>query len=132
MLNALVQYRASQKGRRITHTLGVGGVGIATIVDNVDIPKNSFFVSGRVFPVRIRHANLTFDDDRTLDIRSASLKFADKNVDSPLDLIMNTGDRCSFWNGPTLTDFQASRPAAEEKKEETEKKVREWMDKNSA
>ncbi|XP_062505950.1 allene oxide synthase-lipoxygenase protein-like isoform X2 [Corticium candelabrum] len=132
MLNALVQYKSYKKGRRLTHTLGVGGVGIATIVDNVDIPENAFFVSGRVFPVRIRHANLTFDDDRTLDVRSASLKFADKNVDSPLDLVMNTGDRCPFWNGPTVTDFQASRPAAEEKKEETEKKLREWMDKNSA
>ena len=97
---------------------------MAIIVDNPGIPDNSFFTPGRVFPVRIRHANLTYDDDRSLDVRAASLKFADHDVDSPLDLVMNTGDRCPFWNGPTVSDFIRSQKGPKEKEE--------WVFKNSA
>ena len=77
-----------------------------------------------MFQVRMRHANLSYDDDRTLDVRSSSIKFADNDVDSPLDLIMNTGDRCPFWNGPTVGDYRTSRLGPQE--------MEEWCFKNSA
>ena len=88
------------------------------------MPINGFFTSGRVFPVRIRHANLSYDDDRSLDIRGASLKFADDKLNSPLDLVMNTGDRCPFWNGPTVTDYRMSRKSQHD--------MEQWCFKNSA
>jgi arachidonate 5-lipoxygenase len=124
LLSAGIWYRAYSSGLRPTHTQGVGGLGVAIIVDNPNIPDNSFFQPGRIFPVRIRHANLTYDDDRSLDVRAASLKFADYDVDSPLDLVMNTGDRCPFWNVPTVFDFMKSRKGVQ--------KLEEWCFKNSA
>jgi hypothetical protein len=123
-LNSIVFLKGYREGRRVTHQLGVGGLGIARIVDNPEMPSNGFFIPERVFLVRIRHANLTNDDDRSLDVRSASLKFSDEDMNSPLDLIMNTGDRCPFWNGPSVTDYQASR--------KSERDMEEWCFKNSA
>jgi hypothetical protein len=68
----------------------------------------------------MRHANLTYDDDATLDIRGASIKFADSDNDSPLDILydcsfnlpslhalcrMNTGSISAFWNLKSFEDF---------------------------
>jgi hypothetical protein len=87
---------------RATHRYGVGAAGTARIVDDPKFPAHPFFKPGREFPVQIRHATVTFEDDATLDIRSGSLKFSDQPSDSPLDLIMNTGERVAFWNVPSF------------------------------
>ena len=60
---------------------------------------------GRKFPARLRHANLNFEDDATGDGRSFSIKFADSDNESPMDIVMNTGEANLFWNIPTFEDF---------------------------
>eukprot|EP00118_Oscarella_pearsei_P020634 m.224919 g.224919 ORF g.224919 m.224919 type:complete len:1044 (+) comp40007_c1_seq1:153-3284(+) len=117
-------YRALSGSRRLTHREGIGAIGTATVISNPKFPPNSFFEPDRVFPVRIRHANLSYDDDRTSDVRAASLKFADVEYGGPLDLAMNSGKSCPFWNGPTVTDFLKAKAG--------KKETQEWLDKNSA
>ena len=95
--------------RRATHTVAVGGLGIAKIVNNPKFPPNEFFKPGRQFPVRLRHANLTHMDDAMADARSFSIKFADSDSESPLDILMNNGEANIFWNAPSLEDFIAAR-----------------------
>lgn len=87
---------------RATHRNGVGARGTATIVPNPQFPPHPFFQAGRVFPVQIRHATVSFPDDATLDVRSGSLKFSHESDESPLDLVMNTGETIAFWNIPSF------------------------------
>lgn len=95
--------------RRPTHKLGVGGLGMATVVSAPQFPSNEFFKPGRSFPVRLRHGNLNLDDDAGSDVRGASLKFADNNDESPLDLVMNTGPVSVFWDIKSLDDLTKSK-----------------------
>ena len=107
---------AYNKGRRGTHIVATGGFGAAKIVDNPKYPPHEFFEPGRTFPVRIRHANLTYLDDATADGRSLSIKFADSDSESPFDLIMNTGEANIFWDIASFEDFTTSvlRSSSEE------------------
>ena len=93
---------ALRKKARTTHQYGVGGAGQLTIVENPDFPEHEFFQAGRTFPVNLRHGTVSFEDDAAMDIRSASIKFLDKQSETALDLIMNTGprtflDAINFW-----------------------------------
>lgn len=90
--------RALARRGRGTHTLGVAARGTAKVVDASPLPANGFFVPGRVFPVRIRHATALRTDEAERDFRSMAIKFADSGLDSPLDLIMNTGHVQGFWH----------------------------------
>lgn len=94
-----------KKFRRATHTVGTGGLGNAKIVNNPKFPAHEFFQPGRTFPVRLRHANLKFEDDAASDARSFSIKFADNDSESPLDIVMNTGEANIFWDVESLDDF---------------------------
>nr|1U5U_A Chain A, Allene oxide synthase-lipoxygenase protein [Plexaura homomalla]1U5U_B Chain B, Allene oxide synthase-lipoxygenase protein [Plexaura homomalla] len=91
--------------RRATHTVGTGGIGEITIVNDPKFPEHEFFTAGRTFPARLRHANLKYPDDAGADARSFSIKFADSDSDGPLDIVMNTGEANIFWNSPSLEDF---------------------------
>ena len=53
----------------------------------------------------MRHANLKYTDDAGADARSFSIKFADADEESPLDIVMNTGEANIFWDVSSLNDF---------------------------
>jgi len=78
-------------GKRPTHANGVGAQGFATIVAAPQFPECEFFTPGRTFPVCVRHSLLKSIDDAMLDFLGASLRFADSDEDSPLDILMSTG-----------------------------------------
>ena len=84
--------------RRGTHPRGVAGVGTATVLNNPELPDHELFTPGRQFQIRIRHANLARPDDAFVDIRAMSLKFADNDFHSPLDMFFHTGEGAAFWN----------------------------------
>ena len=83
---------------RGTHPRGVSGDGVATVVNNPEFPDHEFFSSGRIFPIRLRHANLMRPDEASADVRGVSVKFSDSEFDSPLDLFMHTGEEAAFWS----------------------------------
>nr|AHK60922.1 allene oxide synthase/8R-lipoxygenase fusion protein a [Capnella imbricata] len=91
--------------RRATHTVGTGGIGEVTVVDDPKFPEHEFFKAGRKLPVRLRHANLKYPDDAGADARSFSIKFSDNDSESPLDIVMNTGEANIFWHTSSLEDF---------------------------
>jgi hypothetical protein len=90
---------------RMSHENGLVVRGHVVVLDNPAIPANSFFIAGREFPCRLRHAAVSFLDDAALVVRSASLKFADAPIHSPCDLLMNTGVAGPFWNMDTFWQF---------------------------
>ncbi len=102
---ALLTAHAFTTRRRMSHLFGTAGRGEIRVVDAPTFPAHAFFSPGRTFPCRIRHASATFHDDAWLLLRSASLKFADADHDSPLDLEMNTGCTSLFSNTAMFYDF---------------------------
>jgi hypothetical protein len=90
---------------RMSHENGLVVRGRVVMLDNPAVPENDFFVAGTEFPCRLRHAGVSFLDDAALVVRSASLKFADAPIDSPCDLLMNTGVAGPFWNMDTFWQF---------------------------
>lgn len=93
------------KHGRATHTWGVGSRGHLIINESPDFPENDFFQAGKKFPIQIRHATISFEDDAAKDVRSGSVKFSHHHLESPLDLIMNTGEENAFWNLRTFLAF---------------------------
>ena len=93
--------------QRPIHRLGLGALGVATVVSNPVFPAHELFTLGRSFPVRIRLSSPKEDDDAAVDLRAIGVKFADNDMGSPLDLLMITGRECFFWNIPSLDDFTA-------------------------
>ena len=69
-----------------------------TVLNNPLLPEHEFFTAGRVYPVRVRHANLNLKDDAGSDVRMISLKFADSDYESPFDIMLHTGQKAAFWN----------------------------------
>src|SRR5688572_23108417 len=94
---------------RPTHRHGVGAAGTLRIVDRPEIPDHDFFRPGATFPVCFRHANLDFFDDASLDIRGAAVRLASPGVDSPLDLVMNTGEASLFRDAVVFLQFVRSK-----------------------
>jgi arachidonate 5-lipoxygenase len=101
----LIAVGAGSRGRRMSHNQGTGGRGKIRIVDNPAFPETEFFEAGREFPCRIRHGCVSFLDDTVNEVRGASLKFADSDWASPLDIQMNTGQHCFFWTARTFLEF---------------------------
>lgn len=90
--------------KRPTHSIGVGAQGFATIVAEPQFPECEFFTPGRTFPVCLRHATLKSIDDAMLDFLGASIRFADSDEDSPLDIIMSTGRSSVLSNVQAIYD----------------------------
>jgi arachidonate 5-lipoxygenase len=88
---ALVTQNSLTRRQRMSHEHGVAGVGRLRIVDRPTFPDHDFFRPGREFPVRLRHAGVSFRDDAMMVVRSASIKLADSDYEAPLDIEMNTG-----------------------------------------
>ncbi len=83
--------------RRMTHNNGCLARGHLRIVDQPSFPAHPMFPPGQVYPCRIRHAAALYEDDGCRTVRSASIKFADTQGSSPLDILMNTGVASFFW-----------------------------------
>ena len=131
-LSAMVQgarvafgLKATESGRRATHTTGVAGRGRVTVVSNPDFPEHPFFQAGRRFACRLRHANASYNDDAAAVVRGCSLKFADSDFESPLDLIMNSGPIGAFWNIESFMDFVQARVGTKPTEDDWESQ-RQW------
>ena len=101
----LLAFGSLTSRRRFTHQNGVAATGRLRIVDDPQFPDHDFFRPGREFDCRLRHATLLYHDDTILGIRSASLKFADSDLESPFDLLMNSGEITLFWDAWTFVQF---------------------------
>lgn len=101
--------KALLTGRRATHMRGAGGRGVVRIVADPQFPEHDFFQAGREFPCRLRHANASFYDDASIQVRGCALKFADSRCRSPLDIIMNSGATSAFWNFDSFMAFVKAR-----------------------
>ena len=90
---------------RMSHQNGIAARGRVRIVDNPLFPESDFFRPGLEFPCRLRHASVSLLDDAGLLVHGASLKFADQDVESPFDILMNGGIAAPFWNLSTFMQF---------------------------
>jgi hypothetical protein len=95
--------------RRMSHNCGVLAAGKLRVVQNPNFPPHDFFTPGREMKCRIRHAPVSYDDDTVIQVRSASLKFADTDFESPLDIEMNTGKISLFWSARNFFEFTGGR-----------------------
>ena len=94
---------------RMSHENGLVVRGQVRIRDDLNLPANKFFEPGKVFPCRMRHASVSFMDDAALVVRAASIKFADEDIESPFDMLMNNGNATPFWNMDTFWQFMRTR-----------------------
>lgn len=90
---------------RMSHENGILLRGKLRIVDDPEFPEHDFFVPGKEFDCRLRHAAASFKDDAKLVVRSASIKFADSRRKSPMDILMNSGEVPLFWSARTFLGF---------------------------
>ena len=116
--------KALLTGRRATHMQGIGTRGTITVVAQPEFPEHEFFSAGRVFPCRLRHANASFYDDACSQVRACTLKFADSDFASPLDIPMNTGVIQAFWSFISFMAFVDARVKCREHFWEPQ---REWL-----
>ena len=91
-------------GKRPTHPDGIAAQGMATIVAYPQFPNCEFFTPGRCYPVCLRHSTLKSIDNAGLNFLSASIRFADSDVESPLDITMSTGRSTIFWDVQGIYD----------------------------
>ena len=105
----LITLKSLLTRQRMSHENGFVVRGQVRLRDDLDLPANAFFHPGRTFPCRLRHASVSYLDDAGLVVRSASLKFADAPIDSPFDLLMNTGTASPFWNMDTFWQFTRAK-----------------------
>src|SRR5262245_50545479 len=85
---SIISLRAFFTRQRMSHQNGILAAGTLQIVDQPGLPENGFFAPGKRFDCRLRHASVRLLDDAALVVRGASIKFADENYESPLDLLM--------------------------------------------
>jgi arachidonate 5-lipoxygenase len=95
----------STRRERMSHTNGTTARGRLRITDKPTFPTHDFFQPGREFACRIRHASVAQPDDTVIQVRSASLKFADSPFESPLDLELNTGTISVFWTAHNFMEL---------------------------
>ena len=101
----LISLKSLVTRQRMSHQNGIVATGKIKIVDDLAMPANEFFTPGREFKCRLRHATVRFLDDAALCPRAASLKFADSDDRSPLDLLMNNGTATPFYSMSTFWQF---------------------------
>lgn len=105
LITAMITTSSFLQRNRMSHENGITCRGRLRIVLDPTFPEHPFFAAGREFPCRIRHGAASWIDDAKLVVRSGSLKFADDDGDSPLDLLMNSGDVPLFWSARTFFGF---------------------------
>lgn len=105
----LVVLFGSLRRERMSHDNGITSKGLVHVLDNLSITPHDFFEPGRTFHCRLRHASVSYMDDTIIQVRAASLKFADSQYESPLDLEMNTGTISLFWSARNFIEFVKCR-----------------------
>jgi|GEM_PF-1830218 len=105
LLQGLFGLAAYFKKERPTHSRGIAATGYACIEPPADFPAHDFFEKGKVYPVVLRHADLSYDDSRRRDIRGAALRFGGFEDNGLFDMMMNTGTTSAFWNLPSFFSF---------------------------
>jgi hypothetical protein len=104
-----------QKKKRASHLFGVGAMGSlkVTIPDPSDphFPQNDFFhaLREKTCSVTMRFANLTHEDDASLDVRGAALRIGDEDDPECFDLVFNTGSFAPPRNVLEFTTFVISK-----------------------
>ncbi len=106
---AMVVMMCGLRRRRMTHNNGIIGRGKVRVVDNPQFPAHDMFPPGKEYVCRLRHATVPYVDDGVRAVRSASLKFADSQWKSPLDLLMNSGRITFFWTAKHFLQSAAMR-----------------------
>jgi arachidonate 5-lipoxygenase len=101
----LALFLSFPKRKRMSHNNGIGATGWLQIVDDPGFPEHDFFVPGKKFQARIRHASISFLDDAMNCFRSISIKFSDHHFRSPFDIELNTGERSAFWSAASFFKF---------------------------
>ncbi len=94
---------------RMSHDNGTTAIGTVKIVENPRFPAHDFLQAGRSFKCRLRHASVSYPDDAVIQVRAASLKFADSRYDSPFDLELNTGTISLFWTARNFLEFAQAK-----------------------
>jgi len=95
---ALTIFGSIMARKKMSHNNGIGATGSIRFVDNPEFPLHPFFEPGKVMPCRIRHAAASFMDDAMRVVRSMSIKMADTDYKSPMDIELNTGETALFWS----------------------------------
>lgn len=101
----LIAVRSFFTRRRMSHDNGIAARGKIFLVEDAPWPRNDFFRPGAEFDCRCRFSMVSFQDDARLVARGAALKFADARIESPLDLLMNTGETTPFNTVRTFWSF---------------------------
>ncbi|SMD42836.1 Catalase [Aquiflexum balticum DSM 16537] len=83
---------------KMSHNNGIAATGSIRFVDKLEFPLHPFFEPGKTLPCRVRHAAASFMDDAMRVVRSMSIKMADTNYKSPMDIELNTGETALFWS----------------------------------
>jgi arachidonate 5-lipoxygenase len=105
LIAAWVAWKSFRSRLRMSHKKGILAAGRIRIVERPQFPEHDFFRPGAEFPCRLRHASISYLDDAMLVVRAASLKFADNRDESPLDLLLNTGQTSFFWDVQSFKGF---------------------------
>lgn len=105
LATTLITLHAFATRSRMSHENGIVARGRVKLVDDPRFPSHPFFSSGREFPCRLRHASVSYQDDAALVVRGSALKFADTDFESPLDLLMNSGETAPFYDAWTFVQF---------------------------
>ena len=92
VLGPMLLLRTLLTGQRATHARGVAAWGKLAVLpaDDRRYPAHEFFVPGREFPLQIRFANASAEDDAAADVRGAAIRLSVADT-SPFDLLLNTG-----------------------------------------
>ena len=107
-LVTMLSIHSLRSRKRMSHENGLCARGSLRILDQLDLPEHAFFTPGKQLRCRLRHSSVSFEDDASLVVRSASLKFADSNYEAPLDIEMNTGEISLFSTAWQFTQFLVS------------------------
>jgi hypothetical protein len=113
LLKAMVRLSTRKMGKRISHPVGIGARGtlkVSASIHSTDLP---LFEENESFDVIVRHSDLHQYDNACNTGRGMSIKILDKEGQSVLDLLMNSGIYTTFWNIPTFFDFVKFRGAGE-------------------
>jgi len=90
---------------KMSHNNGIAATGSIRFVDNPEFPLHPFFEPGKTLPCRVRHAAASFMDDAMRVVRSMSIKMADTDYKSPMDIELNTGETALFWSVASFFRF---------------------------
>ncbi len=102
---ALTIFGSIMARKKMSHNNGIAATGSIRFVDNPGFPLHPFFEPGKTLPCRVRHAAASFMDDAMRVVRSMSIKMADTNYKSPMDIELNTGETALFWSVASFFRF---------------------------